>query len=118
MHLFPEHCQTWDKLQALPKSTINWSILCPGVMHPLSKISYPLDTNASADNLQAACDVPPKWSPKLLCIPLVGGYLNIMAQASAYGTSLEDNADFIAKDLLDGHQSKWIGEKVGVRQRK
>jgi hypothetical protein len=44
--------------------------------------------------------------------------LNIISQVSAYGTSLKNNADFLARDLLDGHESKWIEEKVGVRQRK
>jgi hypothetical protein len=87
-------------------------------MHALSRATYPLATDASAENLQVASNVPPNWSLKFLCIPVLGGYLNIMNQASAYGTSLEDNADFIAKDLLDGHQSKLIGEKVGVKQRR
>ena len=115
--VFPEHRYTWSKLQAIPPSAINWSILCPGVMKPLSKTSYPLAANASAENLQASSGSPPDWSLSFLCIPFIGRYLNIMSQASTYGTTLEDNADFIAKDLLDGNQSKWIGQKVGVKQR-
>lgn len=116
--VFPEHRHTWSKLQAIPPSAIDWSILCPGVMQPLSKTTYPLAANSSAENLQASSGSPPDWSPRLLCIPFIGGYLNIMSQASTYGTALEDNVDFIAKDLLDGNQSKWIGQKVGVKQRR
>ncbi|KAJ5713245.1 uncharacterized protein N7483_010426 [Penicillium malachiteum] len=118
MRIFPEHRQTWNKLRSLPPTAMEWSILCPGFMHPLSQTTYPLASNATADNIDASASTPPDWSLKLMCVPLMGGYLNIMSQASAYGTTLEDNADFIAKDLLDGRESAWIFQKVGVKERR
>lgn len=118
LRVFPEHRQTWSKLRALPPSTIEWSILCPGVMLPLSKITYPLANEASAKNISASASVPPQWSSQFFCVPLVGGYLNIMSQALAYTTALENNADFIAEDLLEGKDSQWIYQKVGTREKK
>ncbi|PWY69606.1 hypothetical protein BO94DRAFT_477772, partial [Aspergillus sclerotioniger CBS 115572] len=42
MHIFPSHQQTIAKLNALPKSSLNWSLLCPGVMYPASEeVMYP-----------------------------------------------------------------------------
>ncbi|KAJ5267198.1 hypothetical protein N7478_010006 [Penicillium angulare] len=70
---------------------------------------------ASAGNLQTTAYVPPGWSVKLLDIPMLGGYLNAISQAAAYGSALEDNADFISKDLSVGDGSKWICRKVGVK---
>lgn len=49
--VYPEHRQTWAKLKALPPSSIEWSILCPGIMRPLSKTTYPLAHQASAKNI-------------------------------------------------------------------
>ncbi|KAJ5577739.1 uncharacterized protein N7459_006703 [Penicillium hispanicum] len=117
LRMFPEHRWTWRKLRALPRGSLAWSILCPGFMHPLSEDTYPLAAGASADNLAAMVSVPPDWSLKFQGIPLLGGYLNVISQASAYGTALEDNADFIAKDLLDGHDSQWVHQKIGVKER-
>ncbi|KAJ5697569.1 hypothetical protein N7488_011253 [Penicillium malachiteum] len=93
MHIFPEHHQTWNKLRSLPPNALEWSILCPGFMHPLSQTTYPLAPNATADNIVATA-------------------------ASGYATALEDNADFIARDLLDGRKSAWIFQKVGVKERR
>lgn len=87
-------------------------------MHALDKTTYPLAPEASAENLLVASGIPPDWSLKLLCTPAIGGYLNIMSQASAYGTALEDNADFIAKDLLAENESEWLWQRVGVKQNK
>lgn len=86
-------------------------------MNPLSETTYPFPAEGSADNIVASAGVPPDWSLKFLRIPLIGVYLNILSQASGYTTLLEDNADLIAKDLLDGHDSKWIHQKVGIKQR-
>ncbi|KAJ5647043.1 hypothetical protein N7490_003415 [Penicillium lividum] len=118
LRMYPQHRHTWEKLQALPPSGIQWSVLCPGVMYPLSERTYPLANEASAKNLSVASTSPPEWSSKLLATPLVGGYLNVLSQVSSYKTSLEDNADFIAQDLLEGTESPWIYQKVGTRQKK
>ncbi|KAJ5928471.1 hypothetical protein N7466_007427 [Penicillium verhagenii] len=116
--MFPQHSHTWATLQALPPSGIQWSVLCPGFMHPRSETTYPLPNEASANNLSVAGTSPPEWSSKLLRTPLIGGYLNVLSQASSYKTTLEDNADFIAQDLLDGAGSPWIYQKVGTKEKK
>ncbi|KFZ19163.1 hypothetical protein V502_03798 [Pseudogymnoascus sp. VKM F-4520 (FW-2644)] len=118
LRIFPEHRATWTKLTGVPRSKLNWSILCPGIMHELSSVTYPLDHHASAENLLIASNVAPEWSSRLLCVPLIGGYLNIMTQASSFGTALEDNADLIARDLLQGLDSVWAYQKVGVKEKR
>lgn len=35
--------------------------------------------------------------------------------APAYGTPLEDCADFLAADLEKGLESEWIGKRLGVK---
>lgn len=75
-------------------------------------------TSSFCQKYLAAANVPPEWSRKFLWTPLVGGYLNILSQVSAYNTSLEDNADFIAQDLLEGKGSQWIYQKVGVKEKR
>jgi hypothetical protein len=52
-----------------------------------------------------------------LGIPLIGGYLNVLSQASSYKTALEENADFIAQDLLEGAESPWMFQKVGTKNK-
>jgi hypothetical protein len=87
-------------------------------MKPLSPVPYPLADTASAENLLISARVPPEWSLKFLGVPVIGGYLNILSQALGYVTTLEDNADFIAGDLLEGADSPWVYQKVGVKERK
>lgn len=48
-------------------------------------------------------------------IPLLGTYLNIMAQAQSYFAPLEDCVDFIAADIGNGLQSQYVGHRVGVK---
>ncbi|KAH8594580.1 hypothetical protein B0O99DRAFT_545703 [Bisporella sp. PMI_857] len=115
LHIYPEHRETWAKVTGVPQSRLVWSILCPGIMHSLSSVTYPLDHRASAENLLATRNVAPQWSSRFLCAPLIGGYLNIMSQASSYGTALEDNADLIARDLEQGLDSVWAYQKVGTK---
>lgn len=118
MRLFPEHRLTLSKLQALPRKAVNWSILCPGVMHALGEPSYPLVATSSVDNLAVSASVLPDWSQKFLCMPVIGGYMNVFSQAMAYQTSFEDNADLIATDLLQGANSQWIHQKVGTKEKR
>ena len=46
-------------------------------------------------------------------IPLLGKPLLCAMNASRYGTTLEQNADFIAEDL-ESYESKWSRVTVGV----
>ncbi|KFZ00857.1 hypothetical protein V500_00939 [Pseudogymnoascus sp. VKM F-4518 (FW-2643)] len=115
----PEHRINLDKLLKVPQSDLIWSYLCPAVMQPLTAApSYPPDPKISADNMLVTARTPPEWSSKFYGVPLIGGYLNVLSQARNYTTSLEDNADFIAKDLEKGMASEWAYKKVGVREKK
>ncbi|PYI09366.1 hypothetical protein BO78DRAFT_308245 [Aspergillus sclerotiicarbonarius CBS 121057] len=116
MRMFPEHRHTISQLESLPKSSVNWSLLCPGMMHALGEVTYPT-VAGDADHLVAAAGVPPDWGTRFLCVPLIGGYLNVFSQVGAYATALEDNADFIARDLVKGEESEWLWKRVGTKRR-
>jgi hypothetical protein len=87
-------------------------------MHPLGEVSYPITTTGSVNNLVTAAGVLPGWSRQFLSLPVVGGYLNVLSQAMGYKTALEDNADLIASDLLQGANSPWLHQKVGTKERR
>ncbi|KAK5136344.1 hypothetical protein LTR08_003470 [Meristemomyces frigidus] len=87
-------------------------------MPPRSEsVHYPPEAGADADHLIVGVESPPAWSKTLQWVPLLGTYLNIMAQAQAYVTPLEDCVDFIARDLSAGSDSQFIGHRVGVKVR-
>lgn len=117
MHVLTEHRGTLTKLQALPRESVLWSLFCPSLMQPLAHPTYPVIQTASVDNLLISASVPPQWSQKYLAVPIIGGYLNVFSQATGYTTALEDNADFIASDLLQGTESPWIYQKVGTKEK-
>ncbi|KAJ5757143.1 uncharacterized protein N7511_007325 [Penicillium nucicola] len=119
IHVFPEHILTWEKVQAVPREFVAWSVLGAGIMKPSSAITYPVPEASSVENLLISARVPPEYSLRFLGVPLIGGYLNLLSQVLNYGpTTLEDNADLIAYDLLEGMDSPWIFQKVGVKERK
>lgn len=78
---------------------------------------FPPPAETSSSNLVAKADSPPAWLGKYRSIPLIGFYLNIMAQAQSYFAVLEDCVDFIATDLEKGLESEWIGKRVGVKEK-
>lgn len=65
----------------------------------------------------AKADAPPAWVETYRSVPLIGNYLNIMAQAQSYYAVLENCVDFIAADLEKGLESEWIGKRVGVKEK-
>jgi hypothetical protein len=78
---------------------------------------FPPAADTSAINLVAKADAPPAWTDKYLWVPLVGNYLNAMAQAQGYAAVLENCVDFIAADLEKGLESEWIGKRVSVKEK-
>lgn len=50
-------------------------------------------------------------------MPLIGNYLNVMAQAQGYVAVLENCVDFIARDLEEGLASELVGKRVGVKEK-
>lgn len=65
----------------------------------------------------AKADSPPAWVEKYRRVPLIGNYLNIMAQAQSYYAVQENCVDFMAADLEKGLESEWIGKRVGVKEK-
>ncbi|EME87087.1 uncharacterized protein MYCFIDRAFT_187035 [Pseudocercospora fijiensis CIRAD86] len=99
-------------------SKLAWSLFCANRMDPRSEvIDYSARAGTGAENLVAGTDFPPAWSKTLQWVPLVGTYLNILAQMQNYFTSLEDVADFIAKDLHGGMESVLVGKRVAVKMK-
>lgn len=84
---------------------------------PLAEPVYPVVKKASVDNLVISAGAPPQWSEKYLTVPVIGGFLKVFSQAAGYLSKLEDNADFIASDLLLGADSPWIHQRVGTREK-
>lgn len=85
-------------------------------MPPRSEtINYSPTAGADADHLISKADSPPAWTKTMLWIPVLGNYLNVMAQAQGYFASLEYCTDFIARDLNAGLQSEFVGHRVGVK---
>ncbi|KAK3071961.1 hypothetical protein LTR53_007693 [Teratosphaeriaceae sp. CCFEE 6253] len=116
--LFPIHRKNWALIQTIPTTELAWSLFCASQMDPrASTIDYAPQAGAGASNLVAGADAPPAWSRKLQWVPLLGTYLNIMAQAPDYFAPLEDCVDFLAGDLVAGLESEFVGKRVGVKVR-
>jgi len=78
-------------------------------------VDYNVKAGAEADELISAVDVPPAWSNALRWIPLLGNYLNVAVQMGDYATTLEQCADFMARDLDSGLESELIGHRVSIK---
>jgi hypothetical protein len=78
---------------------------------------YPPPTDVSANNLVVKGDAPPNWKDTFRGLPLIGTYLNILAQAQSYYARLEDCVDFMSADLEKGLKSEWAGKRVGVKEK-
>jgi len=107
---------------------MDWSMLCPNWMVPersegqvsergeVPEVSSPKTTPRSP--LIASAGTPPLWQDSWLKhIPLIGRTLVSAMNAGRYQTTLEANAEFIAKDLEVGGGaggSEWVGKAVGV----
>lgn len=115
MPVYLTHRQNLALLKSLPSGSVDWSLLCPTDLVPESTdLSVP--TKASErQKLVANRTTPPMWKSSWLSyIPIIGKSLVIAMNFSRYETTLEQNAEFIANDLEDGHQSQFIGSTVGV----
>lgn len=77
---------------------------------------FPVSVDA-ASNLVAKADVPPAWNEKFRGVPLIGNYLNVMAQSQTYFSVLENFVDFMAADLEKGLDSEWVGKRVSVKEK-
>ena len=116
--LFPSHKQNYLLIKSHPADTLAWSLFCASMISPqYDTPQFPPPADVSASNLVAKADAPPAWVDKYRSVPLVGNYLNIMAQAQSYSAVLENCVDFIAADLEKGLESEWIGKRVGVKEK-
>lgn len=95
-----------------------WSLFCASNMVPKHPTPQFLPTtDASGNNLVVNADHPPALAETYLSVPLIGGYLNLLTQATDYYTTLEDCVDFMAADLEKGLESQWIGKRVGAKEK-
>ncbi len=78
-------------------------------------INYHPEPGVDADRLVSGVDRPPAWMKILQWVPLIGTYLNVMAQGMDYLTPLEDCVDLIARDMSAGLESEFIGHRVAVK---
>jgi hypothetical protein len=115
MPVYLTHRQNLALLKSLPPGSVDWSLLCPTDLVPKSAdFSVPTKTSQRG-KLIANTTTPPLWESSWLShIPLIGKTIVIGMNFSRYETTLEQNAEFIAEDLEDGHQSRFIGSTVGV----
>ncbi|KAK9384281.1 hypothetical protein V1515DRAFT_624485 [Lipomyces mesembrius] len=83
-------------------------------MNPRStELIVPVKGGTSA-GLAASATVPPHWKDFWFRrVPALGPLLVVLANASQYTTTLEDNAEFIANDLAV-NSDDWVCKKVGV----
>lgn len=108
-------------------------MLCPNWMMPeraersevevseRSEVEFPsvssLNTTPRSP-LIASAGTPPLWQDSWLKhIPLIGKTIVSGMNAGRYQTTLEANADFIARDLEfggGGGGGEWVGKAVGV----
>ncbi|MCJ1396532.1 hypothetical protein MMC18_009423 [Xylographa bjoerkii] len=116
--LYPSHKRNYQLIKSQPADILAWSLFCANDMSPKYDIpQFPPSANATASNLVAKADAPPAWVKKYRTVPLIGNYLNIVAQVQSYASVLENCVDFIAADLEKGLESEWIGKRVGVKEK-
>jgi len=116
--LFPSHRRNYNLVKSLSADALAWSLFCANDMSPKYEApQFPPSADVSASNLVAKADTPPAWVEKYRTIPLIGNYLNIMAQIQSYSAVLENCVDFMAADLEKGLKSEWIGKRVGVKEK-
>ncbi|KAK9482004.1 hypothetical protein V1527DRAFT_55061 [Lipomyces starkeyi] len=112
--IFREHLQDLALLSTIPSTVIRWSILCPSYMNPRSTELVVPVKSATSGGLVASATVPPHWKDFWFRrLPVVGPFFVVLANASKYTTTLEDNADFIANDLAVD-SDEWVCKRVGV----
>lgn len=116
--LFPSHKQNYLLIKSHSADILAWSLFCASDMTPkYDTPQFPPPVDTSAGNLVAKAEAPPAWLETYRSVPLIGNYLNIMAQAQSYYSVLENCVDFMAADLEKGLESEWIGKRVGVKEK-
>jgi hypothetical protein len=106
-------------IQALPITSVRWSILSPSGMSPLHKDGKCRDLIGPLGNsIVLGADQPPLCEPTWLgCIPFFGVYLDALKQFSGAFTTFEELADRLAEDVSQPDQGeRWIGHAVGVKR--
>lgn len=116
--LFPSHKRNYLLIKSHSADILAWSLFCANNIPPkYDTPRFPPPAEASASNLVVKADAPPAWVEKYRSVPLIGNYLNIMAQAQSYSAVLENCVDLIAADLEKGLESDLIGKRVGVKEK-
>lgn len=91
-------------------------MLCPNNMTPESS-DIVVSTKPLHTNLIAKAESPPSWQDSLIkFVPFIGKTILCAMNAGHYVTTLEQNADFIARDLKES-KSQWSRMTDGVINR-
>lgn len=111
------HNGTEEVLRAIPRSDLEWSLLCVAFMTPVSE-SIDLMQEPKHHDLAVAAGKPPEWQDSWVrYIPLIGLFLNVVMNIKPYTTKLEDVADLLAEDFEKGGESPYVGELVGMKEK-
>jgi putative NADH-flavin reductase len=117
--MFPEHRKNLALLETQEEKDIAWSLFCASQLTPKHKKALiPAPNDCSADNVIANAQSPPEWQDTLNWVPMIGNYLNVLAQGARYATSVEDPVDFIAADMEKGLRSEFVGKRVAFKMKK
>lgn len=116
--LFPTHKPNYQLIKPYTADELAWSLYCASELIPkYDKPQYPAPADCSIDNLVVQADFPPLWNRKFVKIPLIGGYLNLMAQAQDCFATLENVVDVIVSDLEKGLDSGYVGKRVSAKEK-
>jgi len=113
---YEQHQASWAVLSAIPTSELQWSLLCPAFMIPVSPTIESL-SEPWGHSLLIAGDKLPEWRDSWVkSIPIIGNFLNVVADIRGRTTQLEDVADMIAEDV-ESKSLELVGKRVGMKQK-
>ena len=115
--LFPDHKENYALLQTIPDTELAWSMLCANAMSPSKEADATAEAKANSRRVVATADVPPDWNAMFSWVPLLGTWLNVMANAGRYMTTLEQAAEVVVGDLEGGLESEFLNRRVGFKVR-
>lgn len=114
--VYPEHRGNWELIKKVDPDDMKWSLLCATEMPPKHE---PAMTSAPDDcrgNMVAGSDTLVAFRKTWVSeVPLIGGFLSVVVQASDYMASVEDCVDWVAEDLEKGLESEYVGKRVCLK---
>jgi nucleoside-diphosphate-sugar epimerase len=114
--LFPEHRGNFELIKKVDPDDVQWSLLCATQMMAKHEPALATAPDDYRGNMVAGPDTLVAFQNSWLSnIPLIGGFLNVAAQAGDYMAPLEYCVDFVAEDLEKGLESEYVGRRVCLK---